>query len=115
MKRLGEGEPAAILYRVTDGKSTTKTKLSTVVLPEEILAFEKEYLTVLRTQLASILKKRDKAKERRVDKLLASSRKKLQENNGKVLIKGSKRGSGRRKRMRAVRRAKRLREERSRQ
>ncbi|WFC98031.1 hypothetical protein MYAM1_000752 [Malassezia yamatoensis] len=113
MKRLGDGKPAPILYRITDGKSTTKTKLSTVVPPEEIATFEKEYLTVLRSQLASMLKKRDKAKERRVDKLLASSRKKLQENNGKVLIKGSKRGSGRRKRMRAIHRAKRLREQRS--
>lgn len=61
-----------------------------------------------------MLKKRDKAKERRVDKILAASRKKLEENDGKVRITGAKRGAGRRKRMRALHRAKRLRQARSR-
>ncbi|KAL4401543.1 hypothetical protein ACI68E_001186 [Malassezia pachydermatis] len=64
---------------------------------------------MLRSNLAGMLKKRDKAKERRVDKLLVASRKKIEENGGKVKIGGSKRGAGRRKRMRAVKRAQKVR------
>lgn len=44
---------------------------------------------MLRSNLAGMLKKRDKAKERRVDKLLVASRKKIEENGGKVKIGGS--------------------------
>lgn len=57
--------------------------------PSDILAFQDTYLTTLRTHLAESLKKRDKAKERRVDKTLAASRKKLEENDGKVKILGA--------------------------
>lgn len=57
--------------------------------PSDILAFQDTYLTTLRTHLADNLKKRDKAKERRVDKALAASRKKLEENDGKVKIRGA--------------------------
>ena len=57
--------------------------------PSDILAFQDTYLTTLRTHLAENLKKRDKAKERRVDKTLAASRKKLEENDGKVKILGA--------------------------
>ena len=57
--------------------------------PSDILAFQDTYLTTLRTHLAENLKKRDKAKERRVDKILAASRKKLEENDGKVKIRGA--------------------------
>ncbi|WFC94127.1 hypothetical protein MBRA1_000759 [Malassezia brasiliensis] len=114
VKRAEASNPAPLLYRATDGKTTGKTKLSTVVPPSELPTFEQEYLTLMRTQLASMLKKRDKAKERRVDKILAASRKKLDENDGKVRITGAKRGAGRRKRMRALHRAQRLRQARSR-
>ncbi|WFD02121.1 hypothetical protein MOBT1_000800 [Malassezia obtusa] len=110
VKRAEAADPAPLLYRATDGQSTGKTKLSTLVPPAEHAQFEGEYLALLRTQLAGMLKKRDKAKERRVDKILAASRKKLEENDGKVRITGSKRGAGRRKRMRALHRARRLRE-----
>ena len=57
--------------------------------PSDILAFQDTYLTTLRTHLAENLKKRDKAKERRVDKTLAASRRKLEENDGKVKILGA--------------------------
>lgn len=117
VKRAEAADPAPLLYRATDGQSTGKTKLSTLVPPAEHAQFEGEYLALLRTQLAGMLKKRDKAKERRVDKILAASRKKLEENDGKVRITGSstcladaERGAGRRKRMRALHRARRLRE-----
>lgn len=89
VKRAEASDPAPLLYRATDGKTTGKTKLSTVVPPAELPTFEQEYLTLMRTQLAGMLKKRDKAKERRVDKILAASRKKLEENDGKVRIAGA--------------------------
>lgn len=89
VKRAEASNPAPLLYRATDGKTTGKTKLSTVVPPAELPTFEQEYLTLMRTQLAGMLKKRDKAKERRVDKILAASRKKLEENDGKVRITGA--------------------------
>lgn len=103
----------AILFRVTDGGSKERAKFSTLVPPSDILAFQDTYLTTLRTHLAENLKKRDKAKERRVDKTLAASRKKLEENDGKVKILGAKRGKGRRQRMRALRRARILRQARA--
>jgi len=82
-----------------------------------MLAFRDAYGALVRAQLAEALKKRDKAKERRVDKLLLASRKKLEENGGRVLIRGAstwhlltaERGAGRRQRMRARQRAQKLR------
>ncbi|WFD18336.1 hypothetical protein MCAP1_000537 [Malassezia caprae] len=108
---------ASVLFRATDGKSTERTKISTVVAPDHMLAFRDAYGALLRAQLAEMLKKRDKAKERRVDKLLIASRKKLEENGGRVLIRGAstwllltaERGAGRRQRMRARQRAQKLR------
>ncbi|PKI83152.1 hypothetical protein MVES_002918 [Malassezia vespertilionis] len=107
--QTAKADTCAVLFRATDGKSTGKTKVSVVIPPSEILAFQATYLPMLRTHLTEALKKRDKAKERRVDKLLTASRKRIEENNGKVKILGSKRGAGRRKRQRALHRAKRLR------
>ncbi|WFD39275.1 uncharacterized protein MJAP1_002246 [Malassezia japonica] len=107
-----KSDSSALLFRATDGQSAEKKKYSTVVPPTEIVAFQEEYLTLMRTHLANMLKKRDKAKERRVDKLLVASRKRIEENDGKVRIAGSKRGAGRRKRMRALHRAQRLRTQR---
>ncbi|KOS13106.1 signal recognition particle srp9 srp14 subunit [Malassezia pachydermatis] len=104
-----EGTQSSVLFRVSDGRSVGRTRFSTIVAPSQILAFQESYLTMLRSNLAGMLKKRDKAKERRVDKLLVASRKKIEENGGKVKIGGSKRGAGRRKRMRAVKRAQKVR------
>jgi len=61
----------------------------TQVAPDYMLAFRDAYGALVRAQLAEMLKKRDKAKERRVDKLLIASRKKLEENGGRVLIRGA--------------------------
>lgn len=54
-----------------------------------MLAFRDAYGALVRAQLAEMLKKRDKAKERRLDKLLVASRKKLEEQGGRVLIRGA--------------------------
>lgn len=59
------------------------------IAPDNLAAFQEEYLGVVRTQLAGMLKKRDKAKERRLDKVLAASRKKLEDNGGIVRIGGA--------------------------
>lgn len=49
------------------------------VLPEEVLTFQERCSTILRTSFASFLKKRDKAKERRADKVLKDLRKRMEE------------------------------------
>ena len=97
------GSEHALLVRATDGKSDGRSKFSTLVrcdgctallttpqvAPSAAAKFQAEYLAIMRTSLAASLKKRDKAKERRVDKALATSRKRLEENEGKVPITGS--------------------------
>lgn len=98
--------------------------LTLQIAPADVLAFQNVYLASLRTNMANTLKKRDKAKERRVDKALAASRKRLEENGGKVKFGGAsaytstkltpaERGAGRRKRMREVKRARALRQARA--
>lgn len=99
-----------MIFRVSDGGSKDRIRFSTIVYPSELPSFQETYLTALRSNLVQSLKKRDKAKERRVDKVLAASRKKLEEHGGQVKIGGAKRGAGRRKRMRALRRARNLRQ-----
>ena len=63
--------------------------LTSQVAPADVTMFQDAYLACLRTNMANSLKKRDKAKERRVDKVLAASRKKLEENDGKVKMGGA--------------------------
>ncbi|WFD29671.1 hypothetical protein MSPP1_000681 [Malassezia sp. CBS 17886] len=116
-----------LLFRASDGVSNSadKAKFATLVChgslhaqtqvpPADIASFMDAYRNVVRTQLAASLRKRDKARERRADKLLGASRKRLEENAGKVPIAGAKRGAGRRRRMRALHRAKRVRAARTR-
>lgn len=58
--------------------------------PSHLVTFQAQYTTILRSSFASFLKKRDKAKERRVDKLLKEKRKKMEETNKiKVTAVGS--------------------------
>ncbi|PWN52697.1 signal recognition particle, SRP9/SRP14 subunit [Violaceomyces palustris] len=108
-------EQSSILFRATDGQQSkaTKIKFSTLVHPDHVQAFNERYLPLLRSQLSSCLKKRDKAKERKVEKQLTASRKKIEAEGGKVRVSGvgSKRGAGRRKRQRVARKAMRLRSE----
>lgn len=47
--------------------------------------FQSQYSLILRSSFATFLKKRDKAKERRVDKLLKEKRKRMEE-SGKIKI-----------------------------
>lgn len=90
-----------MIFRVSDGGSKDRIRFSTIVCsmtmgiltkqvyPSELPSFQETYLTALRSNLAQSLKKRDKAKERRVDKVLAASRKKLEEHGGQVKIGGA--------------------------
>jgi signal recognition particle subunit SRP14 len=81
-----------------------------------IKSFQEAYSTLLRSSTVAFLRKRDKAKERRADKLLKDKRKKIEESKEvvKVTKMGSKRGAGRRKRQQARAKAQSLRRERSR-
>ena len=49
-------------------------------------SFQNSYSTLLRASLAGCLKKRDKAKERRVDKMLKEKRKRMEEQTSKVKV-----------------------------
>ncbi|CAO1624843.1 unnamed protein product [Parajaminaea phylloscopi] len=107
-----QGHP--VIFRATNGSSDPSklVKISTLVAPHEVEAFHDILQPLIRQNLTEhCLRKRDKAKERRVDKEMAQRRKKDEELGGwKGLAKlGSKRGSGRRTRQRAVKRAMKLR------
>ncbi|KAK0537111.1 hypothetical protein OC835_001835 [Tilletia horrida] len=116
-----EGDDAtpgpAVLLRVTDGRDDKKkrAKFSTVVPTAEVNEFfAQHYLPQLRASLtAATLRKRDKAKERKVAKSLAALRERREKNGGEEPVEGvgSKRGAGHRKRQRAEKRAARLRKE----
>ncbi|CAO1614362.1 unnamed protein product [Jaminaea pallidilutea] len=105
--------PSAIIFRVTNGhsKSSSRVKLSTLVTPSDLDKFHEALQPVMRQHLGACLRKRDKAKERKVDKDLAARKKKDEELGGwtRVAKLGSKRGAGHRQRQRAQRRALRLR------
>lgn len=98
----------AILFRATNGVTGSgKVKISTLVPASKLVTFQNAYLPLLRTQLSNGLKKRDKAKERKMDKAREQSRKKLVQvvdDKDKIITNkiGSKRGAGRRKRQRAL-------------
>lgn len=107
----------AVLFRATNGATgPSRVKISTVVVASQLATFQTAYLALLRAQLAPALKKRDKAKERKVDKLKEQSRKKLVRvvDGKEQLITnhiGAKRGAGRRKRQRALAKGMHLRKE----
>lgn len=73
-----------IVVRATDGRgssssSSNRTKLTTHVHASKLNAFQDQYSAILRASTAAFLRKRDKAKERRVDKLLKEKRKRMEE------------------------------------
>ncbi|KAJ9474349.1 hypothetical protein PHBOTO_004431 [Pseudozyma hubeiensis] len=109
----------AILFRATNGVSgSDKVKISTLVPASKLASFQTAYLPLLRTHLSTGLKKRDKAKERKMDKAREQSRKKLiqvVDGKDKIITNqiGSKRGAGRRKRQRALKKGLALRKEKS--
>lgn len=98
----------AVLFRATNGASgSSRVKISTVVSASRLASFQTAYSALMRAQLTPALKKRDKAKERKAEKIKEQSRKKLvQLVDGKEKIMtnhvGAKRGAGRRKRQRAL-------------
>ena len=91
----------------------TETSSSDKVECADLAKFESSYLPLLKTQLANSLRKRDKAKERKVDKVLAAKRKEIEDNGGKIRLSGvgNRRGSGHRKRQRVVKRIRREKED----
>ncbi|KAK0550422.1 hypothetical protein OC845_002664 [Tilletia horrida] len=108
----------AVLLRVTDGRDdpAKKVKFSTIIPAAEVNEFyATHYLPQLRTSLmAKTLRKRDKAKERKVAKSLAALKERREKNGGVEPVEGvgKKRGAGHAKRQRVERRAERLRKER---
>jgi hypothetical protein len=56
------------------------------VEPSQIHAFQEKYSAILRSSLAGYLKKRDKAKDRRVDKMIKERRKKMEEQTSKIKV-----------------------------
>ncbi|KDN43320.1 hypothetical protein K437DRAFT_248507 [Tilletiaria anomala UBC 951] len=104
-----------LIFRVTDGNEDKKkrVKFSTLVKAPELEKFEILYLPLMKAQMANSLRKRDKAKERKVDKLLVAKKKEIDENGGKVKLAGvgRKRGAGHRKRQRAEKRASKVRKD----
>lgn len=72
-----------LLFRLTDGKSTpSKLALSTQVSASALAGFQEMLSSTLRTCLSGCLRKRDKAKERKSDKVVASRKKKDEELGG---------------------------------
>ncbi|PWN36313.1 uncharacterized protein FA14DRAFT_54052 [Meira miltonrushii] len=73
-----------IVVRATDGRggssaSSNRTKFTTHIQASKLNAFQDQYSAILRASTAAFLRKRDKAKERRVDKLLKEKRKRMEE------------------------------------
>lgn len=81
---LADASPSAIVFRVTNGhsKSSSRVKLSTLVTPSDLDKFHEALQPVMRQHLGACLRKRDKAKERKVDKDLAARKKKDEELGG---------------------------------
>ncbi|WFD35650.1 hypothetical protein MCUN1_002508 [Malassezia cuniculi] len=108
-KRAAEGTgPGAMIFRATDGRKSNRTKFSTTVEPAELPAFQASYVELMHNELNGTLHKRDKAKERRIEKAHAAAIKRFKESGGKLPSGSSKRGAGRRKRTRAIGRIRRL-------
>ena len=82
-KDVSLAEPT-IVVRATDGKggssaSSNRIKFTTHIQASKLPAFQEQYSVILRASTAAFLRKRDKAKERRVDKLLKEKRKRMEE------------------------------------
>ncbi|KAI6017484.1 signal recognition particle SRP9/SRP14 subunit [Pisolithus marmoratus] len=86
------------LVRVTDGK---KTQFSTHVKPGDLMKFHATYGSLLKASFTT-LRKRDKKREKHRAELAARRKQRMAE---PVVIKGPKRGNGRKKRQRQVKAA----------
>ncbi|GJE97827.1 signal recognition particle, SRP9/SRP14 subunit [Phanerochaete sordida] len=86
------------LVRVTDGK---EANFSTRVEPGQLDAFHVQYGTLLKGSM-STMRKRDKKREQQRKEEAARRKRRLAED---VVVEGSKRGNGRRKRQRKIKSA----------
>ncbi|KAI6140729.1 signal recognition particle SRP9/SRP14 subunit, partial [Pisolithus tinctorius] len=86
------------LVRVTDGN---KTQLSTHVKPADLMKFHAAYGSLLKASFTT-LRKRDKKREKHRAEQVARRKQRMAE---PVIIKGPKRGNGRKKRQRQVKAA----------
>lgn len=75
--------PGAVLFRTSNGSNEHRAKFSTIVQPDELPAFQASYIELMHTNLLNSLLKRDKAKERRREKVQAASLKRIEETGGK--------------------------------
>ncbi|EPQ29706.1 uncharacterized protein PFL1_02926 [Pseudozyma flocculosa PF-1] len=108
-----------LLFKATNGASgTSRIKFRTLVSAADLPSFQASYLSSLRSSLSASLKKRDKAKERRAEKVRDAARKRVtapDAQTGKERLVtnhvGSKRGAGRRKRQRALKKGVEIRKE----
>ncbi|KAN0059683.1 hypothetical protein ACQY0O_008255 [Thecaphora frezii] len=115
----GDAPQLALLFKATNGATgSSRIKLRTLVLPADLASFQTTYLPVLRASLSASLKKRDKAKERKAEKLKEAARKRLvvadpKTGNERLVTNhiGAKRGAGRRKRQRALKKGIEIRKE----
>ncbi|KAI6154286.1 signal recognition particle, SRP9/SRP14 subunit [Pisolithus tinctorius] len=86
------------LVRVTDGN---KTQFSTHVKPADLMKFHAAYGSLLKASFTT-LRKRDKKREKHRAEQVARRKQRMAE---PVIIKGPKRGNGRKKRQRQVKAA----------
>ncbi|KAH8119813.1 hypothetical protein DFH11DRAFT_1499946 [Phellopilus nigrolimitatus] len=93
-----DGKEYPCLIRATDGK---EVKLSTHVLPGELDKFHAAYGALLKSSMPA-LRKRDKKREKEHTERVARVKKRM---TVPVVIEGSKRGAGRRKRQRRIKAA----------
>ncbi|KAI0782405.1 signal recognition particle, SRP9/SRP14 subunit [Irpex lacteus] len=87
------------LVRVTNGKDAN---FSTRVEPGQLEKFHSEYGVLLKASISPLLRKRDKKREKQRAEEVARRKKRLAED---VVVEGPKRGAGRRKRTRLLKRA----------
>ncbi|KAI0756433.1 signal recognition particle 14kD protein-domain-containing protein [Daedaleopsis nitida] len=92
------------LIRVTDGN---EVKYSTVVQPGDLETFHATYGNILKSSMATTLRKRDKKREKQKAEEAARKKRQLQQ---EIVVEGAKRGAGRRKRQRKVKAAMKLEE-----
>lgn len=88
-----------LLVRVTNGKGT---KFSTKVIPPDLEKFHVAYGALLKSSMSTLLRKRDKKREKLRAEQAARRKKRMTD---PVIIDGPKRGKGRRKRQRQVKAA----------
>ncbi|KAI6124272.1 signal recognition particle, SRP9/SRP14 subunit [Pisolithus croceorrhizus] len=94
----GSNREYPCLVRLTDGK---KTQLSTHVKPADLMRFHTAYGSFLKASFTT-LRKRDKKREKHRAEQAARRKQRMTE---PIVIKGPKRGNGRKKRQRQVKAA----------